>query len=131
MDSANETQRAVYVDRCAELISCAGETVRTVMANSWASSLGLKIAQYKDILKPYLEKRRSKSAINTQRIDVDDFLIAYDPEKIPEYVEENEEYKKNLPSLRLFSTPEQKKANRYVICSATRKGDTFRFLIST
>lgn len=52
------------------------------MANSWASSLGLKIAQYKDILKPYLEKRRSKSAINTQRIDVDDFLIAYDPEKI-------------------------------------------------
>lgn len=94
MDSANETQRAVYVDRCAELISCAGETVRTVMANSWASSLGLKIAQYKDILKPYLEKRRSKSAINTQRIDVDDFLIAYDPEKIPEYVEENEEYKR-------------------------------------
>lgn len=94
LNDITETQRAVYVDRCAELISYAGDTVRTVMANDWAKSLGLTGAQYKEILKPYLEQRKSKSMINTQRGDLDEMLMAYDPEKTPAYVEENEEYKR-------------------------------------
>lgn len=95
LEEATETVRAVYVDRCAELISYAGETVRTVMANDWAKDLGLKATQYKEVLKPYLEQRKSKSAISTQRGDLDEMLMAYDPDKIPDYVNENEEYKRN------------------------------------
>lgn len=95
LEEATETIRAVYVDRCAELISYAGETVRTVMATDWAKDLGLKVTQYKEVLKPYLEQRKSKSAINTQRGDLDEMLMAYDPDKIPDYVTENEEYKRN------------------------------------
>lgn len=91
---ATDTQRAVYIDRCAELISFASETVRTVMASDWAQSLGLKTGQYKEILKPYIEKRKSKSAINTQRLDMEDLLMAYDPENTPSYVEEDEDYKR-------------------------------------
>lgn len=89
---ATDTQRAVYIDRCAELISFSSETVRTVMASDWSQSLGLKTGQYKEILKPYIEKRKSKSAINIQRQDMDDLLMAYDPESTPSYVDENEDY---------------------------------------
>lgn len=94
LPSVTETVRAVYVDRCAELISFASETVRTVMASDWAKDLDLKITQYKEILKPYLAARKSKSMINTQRGDLDEMLMAYDPDKIPDYVNENEEYKR-------------------------------------
>lgn len=92
MDKATETQQAIFVDRCAELISFAGDTVRTVMAKAWAKTLGLTIKQYQDVLKPYVEQRKAKSAINMQRLDLGDMLMAYNPEKLPEYVEENEDY---------------------------------------
>lgn len=92
MEKSTETQQAVFVDRCAELISYAGDTVRTVMGKSWAKSLGLAAKQLQDILKPYVEQRKAKSAINMQRMDMDDMLMAYNPEKLPEYVEKNEEY---------------------------------------
>lgn len=92
MDRATETQRAIYVDRCAELISYANDTVRTVMAKALAKTLGLTLKQYQDVLKPYIEQRRAKSAINMQRLDMDDTLMAYNPEKLPDYVEENEDY---------------------------------------
>lgn len=94
LGDVTEMQRAVYVDRCAELISYAGETVRTVMANDWAKSLNLKVGQYKEIIKPYVDQRKSKSLINIQRADLDEMIMAYDPEKTPDYVEENEDYKR-------------------------------------
>lgn len=83
-------QKPNLIDRCAELISYASDSARTVSSKSHAAWLGLNVAQYKEILKPFLDKRKSRIAINSQRDSDEEF---YDPDTIPDYVEENPEYK--------------------------------------
>lgn len=90
-----EKEKAYYIDRCAEVISFAQDTVRTVMEKSWSSALGLNSRQYKEILRPYLEKRRTKSALSIQRADVSEEFYAYDPDNLPAYVENDEDHMRN------------------------------------
>ena len=92
LNYSTDTEKAIMIDRCAEIISFASDTVRAIMASSWQKSFGLTANQYKEILKPHLEKRKAKSALITQRIDIDDSILNYDPEALPDYVEQNEEY---------------------------------------
>ncbi|WP_279109356.1 DNA primase [Butyricimonas virosa] len=92
LPNSTDTEKAIMIDRCAETISFASDTVRAIMATSWQKSFGLTANQYKEILKPHLEKRKAKSALITQRIDIDDSILNYDPEALPDYVEQNEEY---------------------------------------
>lgn len=94
-----EKEKAFYIDRCAEVISFAQDTVRTVMEKSWSSALGLNARQYKDILRPYLEKRKTKSTLSVQRADVSEEFFAYDPDNLPDYVESDEE---NMRTYRRF-----------------------------
>lgn len=90
-----EKEKAFYIDKCAEVISFAQDTVRTVMEKSWYSALGLNSRQYKDILRPFLEKRRTKSALSIQRADVSEEFYAYDPDNLPAYIENDEEHMRN------------------------------------
>ena len=92
LPSSTDTEKAIMIDRCAEIISFASDTVRAIMASSWQKSFGLTSAQYKEILKPHLEKRKTKSALITQRVDIDDSILNFDPESVPEYVKQNDEY---------------------------------------
>lgn len=83
--------RGIYIDRCAEIISFAENTVRTVMLKEWAGILGLSsAAQLKEIVKPYLEKIKDKAALDTKRLNVDAKLFEYDPDKVPDYVYQDE-----------------------------------------
>ncbi|MGL5682582.1 MAG: DNA primase [Marinifilaceae bacterium] len=93
LEKAPETIKADYIDRCADVISFASETVRAVQEKNWAKSLGLSVSQYKRVITPHVDKRKSKSAINIQKQNVDNFLANFDPEQIPDYVESNDEYK--------------------------------------
>lgn len=83
-----------YTLRCAEMISYAKETVRTISMDTWAKSLHLKNSGLKEIIKPFCNERKSKSKIqHDDRLD-DDVVIATD--RIPDYVEESEDYSRML-----------------------------------
>lgn len=86
--------RTPFVERCAELISYCTESQRQVNMDLFKSWLGLTKSALTAILKPYLDKQKSRIAISSQRQDdLDDSLVELDPEEeIPLYVKENKEY---------------------------------------
>lgn len=84
-------EHSPFVERCAELISYADDSVRIVNYSYFYSALGLTKTALTEILKPYLAKRKSRMAINAQRSD-DDFDEEYNPEELPSYVSDNPEY---------------------------------------
>lgn len=88
-----------YIQRCAELISYADDSVRIVNLSQYTKWLDLTKAQLQEILKPYLAKRKSRMAINAQRNDDDDY---YDPDTLPDYVEEEPVYKKMYNECRFY-----------------------------
>jgi DNA primase catalytic core len=78
-------------ERCAEMISCAEPTRRSANMKMYQEALGLPNQKaLTDILKPFLAKRKDKSILETQRLDVEADLFDFDPEKIPDYVLEDE-----------------------------------------
>lgn len=83
-------ERTPFVERCAELISYTDDSVRVVNFSYFYESLSLTKGALTEILKPYLAKRKSRMAINAQRIEDEE---DYDPDELPSYVEENQEYK--------------------------------------
>ncbi len=89
-----------YMLRCAEMISYAKETVRTISMDSWAKKLGLKVSALKDIVKPYTNERKSKSKILRDDSLDDDIVLATD--RIPEYVENSDEYSKMLKQFNYY-----------------------------
>lgn len=83
-------ERTPFIERCADLISYAEDSVRVVNAKYFYDNLSLSKTDFNEILKPYLAKRKSRMAINAQRTDDDD--EDYDPNELPGYVDENSEY---------------------------------------
>lgn len=81
--------RSAYVEKCADLISYASESARIVNSKTFALYLDLTQKQYNDILKPFLEKRKSRLAMSAQRSDVN---FDYDPNTTPDYVDNSPEY---------------------------------------
>ncbi len=84
-------ERAPYIERCAEIISYADDSVRIINFQYFYNCLGLLKLSLSEILKPYLSKRKSRMAINAQRTD-NDYEEQYDPDEIPRYVKDNPEY---------------------------------------
>lgn len=95
IQEATEQIKAQYVDRCAEIISYADNTVRTVMLKSYASALNISQTDLKNIIKPYLEKRKDRTILENQRLNEDENLLDFDPESVPAYVYQDENMKKN------------------------------------
>lgn len=84
-------ERAPFIERCAEIISYAEDSVRIINFQFFYNCLGLLKLSLSEILKPYLAKRKSRMAINAQRTDNDN-EEQYDPDEIPRYVKDNPEY---------------------------------------
>lgn len=84
-------EHSPYIERCAELISYAEDSVRIINYAFFYNALGLTKQALTEILKPYLAKRKSRMAINAMRTD-DDYEETYDPDELPRYVQDNPEY---------------------------------------
>jgi DNA primase catalytic core len=81
----------VILERCAEMISCAEPTRRSANAKMYQTALGLPNQKaLNDILKPFLARRRDRFILETQRPDAEAALFDFDPEKIPDYVLQDE-----------------------------------------
>lgn len=92
----------IYLSRCAEAISYAPSGIQTVNMKSWAELLGLKVSELKEIVKPFNAERKSSSRLERERGDLADNLYDFDPEKVPQYVKENEEYSAMLRRYNYF-----------------------------
>lgn len=93
----SEVTREYYL-RVAEMISYAKETVRTISMEDWAKALSLKTSALKEIIKPYINERKSREKIEKHSGK----LVAglrIDTQSIPDYVEESEEYKEMLDTV--------------------------------
>ncbi len=82
----------IYIARVVELISFAPETTRIRMTKEWASSLGLPSEKaLKDLLKPFIEQRKSKKTQAKEKLEKEADIMAVETEFVPDYVTSNEE----------------------------------------
>lgn len=99
-----------YIQRCAEVISYVRPAVLAVERRHWAEALGLKPSELDAVLRPYMNERKSKRKLERDRSAYEG-LVPVDSDRVPEYVEENEEYTKMLqmfgfyPMIREDGTP--------------------------
>lgn len=85
-----------YITRCAEMISYAKQAIQTVNLPNWSELLGLKLSSMKELIKPFANERKSKQKIDRERSDVYNDLMSVDTDRLPDYVEESEEYSRML-----------------------------------
>ena len=100
-------ERAPYIERCAEIISYAEDSVRIINFTYFQNCLGLTKQALNEILKPYLAKRKSRMAINAQRTDDDYTEENYDPDELPRYVQDNPGISADVPAMQLLSEVKQ------------------------
>ena len=93
------SDRTEYIKRCAQLISLAEDSVRIVNFAYYQQQLGLTKTQLTDILKPFLELRKTRIVLASQRADND---TDEDYDTVPQYVDDNEVYKKMYQQCRFF-----------------------------
>lgn len=91
-----------YITRCAEMISYASQPIQTVNMSTWAGILGLKVSALKDVLKPFSIERKSQRKIEKERSDVYADVFEFDPDKIPDYVSQSDEYSRMLKRYGFF-----------------------------
>lgn len=94
MEDTTGDVRTTYYGRCADIMASASDAAQSVMEKEWCSVLKLTGKSFKELMKPYRDKKKSKNAMLHQQ-SFDDSLIWEDPDIVPDYVEENEEYKTN------------------------------------
>lgn len=94
-EQITEDIKDVYLSRVSEMISFAPQTTRIRMMKEWAKLLSMPNEKaLKDIVKPFLDQRKAKKNMDRERLDVEAELATIDPDRVPDYVEENETYQK-------------------------------------
>lgn len=91
-----------FIQLCAEVISKTNEAIRTINLPTWAESLGLKVPQLKDILRPYLKEKQSKIRVQQEGEEVWSDLVGGDLERLPDYVNNSEDYKRTLRRYKFY-----------------------------
>lgn len=94
-DRLTEDIKDVYLSRVSEMISFAPQTTRIRMMKEWAKLLSMPNEKaLKDIVKPYLDQRKAKKNMDRERLDVEADLMSIALDSVPDYVEQNDVYKK-------------------------------------
>ncbi len=91
----NPETKNEYLARCAEMIACTTPAIQTANLSDWAEALGLKTTVLRELVKPFVNERKSKAKMNRELSDVFDDLT-FEQDRVPDYVERNEEYSKML-----------------------------------
>lgn len=95
-ETPTTTVMDIYLDRIAEMIAETTEVTRTRSMKAWAQILSMPSEKaLKDIVKPYITRKRSKNKVEAERENLDD-VADVDGNTLPDYVEENDEYKRML-----------------------------------
>lgn len=105
---ASERDKKEAVERCAELLSYADSTTRTLQVASLARSLGTTKTAFEQVLKPFLEQRRSEARFNSDAMQIDGETLWLDSSKLPTYVEEDEEINRMYKAFGFFPLVDSK-----------------------
>lgn len=89
-----EVVKSKAIERCAEVISHADQTTLSYQLTEYARSLGIVKTALEKVLKPYLDARKALAKFNSDSMQIDGAELMFDPNKLPNYVEENEEINK-------------------------------------
>lgn len=82
----------MYLERVAEMMAEAPEITRTRCMKEWAAALKLPSEKaLRDIVKPFLSRKRAQNRVQHEREQLDD-VEDVDGQTLPDYVENNEEY---------------------------------------
>ena len=84
--------RVPLISRCIELSSYADDTVITVNKANYCFYLNLTKGQFDELRKPFVLKRKSAMKVSMQADNLDN--EEFDVNEPPDYVQENEEYKR-------------------------------------
>ena len=79
------------VERCAELISYSSDSSRQINMDLYKAWLGVSKGTLNNIVKPYVDRRKSSVAISAQTSD-DLLPDEVDSDELPDYVKENPEF---------------------------------------
>lgn len=85
----NENLRKQLIEECAALLSRSDQTTITINTTAISNIIGIKEADFKKVLKPFLEKKKTRGAMNSEAITVDGERINFDPDRLPDYVDLN------------------------------------------
>jgi DNA primase catalytic core len=87
-NSGDESLRRQLIEQCAELLSKADNTTVTINTRIIADTLHLKEVDFKKVLKPFLEKKKSKNVLDAENIIIDGERFDFDPDRLPDYVDD-------------------------------------------
>lgn len=89
-----EVEKSKAIERCAEVISHADQTTLSYQLTDYARSLGIAKTALEKVLKPFLDSRKALAKFNSDSMQIDGAELMFDPNKLPNYVEDNEEINK-------------------------------------
>ncbi len=104
----SERDKKEAVERCAELLSFADSTTRTLQVTPLARSLGVTKTAFEQVLKPFMEQRRNEARFNSDAMQMEGETLWLDSSKLPSYVEESEEINRMYRAFGFFPLVDSK-----------------------
>lgn len=89
----DDKSKKLTVEKSAEMISKLDHTSITLKIPWAAKKFNMTTANFNKIIKPYLDKRKNKSALQHEDIIIDDTRYVFDIENLPDYVDKRFFYK--------------------------------------
>lgn len=124
--SPTPEQRNICLQRVAEMISYAPSSIQTVHLSTWAEMLKLKTAALRELVKPFNAERKAANRMEQERGDLDEYVRDFDSERIPQYVQDNEEYRTMLRQHGFFPVLSKKTAEPVCYMFRTTQGQLKR-----
>lgn len=80
----------IAIERSAEFLSKQDKTIISIKTGEIAKMFGITKAAFEQVLKPYINKQKSKATISYEAITVDDERFIFDDvDRLPDYVDRN------------------------------------------
>ena len=118
---AQESVKKVAIERCAELISYADATTRAFQITAYARRLGITKTAFEAVLKPFLDARKTESRFNNDALQVEGVSFSFDPNHLPDYVDNDPELKRLWEAHQFFPLIDKKGRKVAYIFSNGRK----------
>ena len=85
---SNDSEQRMLVEEMAEILSCMDETLQTLKVPEIAKILKIKETAFKKVVKPFMDRHKSKLRQANERVVIDEVTHIFDINNLPEYVDD-------------------------------------------